>query len=70
MATISRKVCDRCGRDIKYFGWTSKIKGFRPFFIIKLFNGNPDGYSYTEECIELCSDCTKALEKFMLDLKE
>lgn len=26
MATICKKVCDRCGKQIHYIGWTSKLK--------------------------------------------
>lgn len=26
MATICKKVCDRCGKEIHYIGWTSKLK--------------------------------------------
>lgn len=69
MATVSYKVCDRCGQKMVYSGWTAKIKGFKKFGlklnILKLFNGNPDGYSYSERDYELCSDCTKQFEEFI-----
>ena len=25
MATITQKICDRCGKPMKYVGWTAKI---------------------------------------------
>ena len=62
---VRKRICDRCGCEIKYHGWTALIKGFRKFFIRKLYNGNPDGYSYNDWDVELCSDCTKELERFI-----
>ena len=62
---VRKRICDRCGCEIKYHGWTALIKGFRKFFIRKLHNGNPDGYSYSDWDVELCSDCTKELEHFI-----
>lgn len=50
---------------MKYTGWTALL--FRPakFRLLKLLNGNHDGYSYSEEHIELCSDGTKELNVFL-----
>ena len=46
MATITRKICDRCGKQMEYVGWTAKIENaFRKgktVKIHKIFNGNPD----------------------------
>lgn len=33
--------------------------------VLKLLNGNPDGYSYAEHEYELCAECTKKLEDFL-----
>lgn len=38
MATICKKVCDRCGKQIHYIGWTSKLKKIG---ILSILNGNP-----------------------------
>ena len=65
MAKVLVHVCDRCKQQIKYFGWTALIRGPRSFHIRKLLNGNPDGYSYTDYPIELCNNCTKALDRFL-----
>ena len=66
MAIIQKRVCDRCGKELKFLGWTAKIFGLsRKVFIRKLYNGNPDGYSYYDFDYELCHDCTRKLEKFM-----
>ncbi len=69
MAKRTEYVCDRCGKPIKYVGWTATLlnvfkKGKR-IKIRNLYNGNPDGYSYLETQYELCSDCTKQLEEFL-----
>lgn len=65
MATRTENFCDRCGARMKYVGWTALL--FKPtkFRLLNLLNGNPDGYSYSEDHIELCSDCTKELELFL-----
>ena len=69
MATITKQICDRCGKEIEYRGWTSKLK--RPHRerhrtrILKILNGNPGGYSYTECDYELCAECTKKLIRFL-----
>lgn len=69
MATITQKICDRCGKPMKYAGWTAKIRNAfkkgRTVKIHKIFNGNPDGYSYSDSQYELCVDCTKQLEEFL-----
>lgn len=65
MARVTENFCDRCGARMKYTGWTALL--FRPakFRLLKLLNGNHDGYSYSEDHIELCSDCTKELNVFL-----
>lgn len=69
MATI--KVCDRCRKPIEYIGWTATIKSVfkkeKTFSIFSIFNGNPDGRSYSKDSYELCADCTKKLENFLMN---
>lgn len=73
MATVTQKICDRCGKPIEYVGWTSKIRNAlrkgKTVKIHELLNGNPDGYSYLDNQYELCRDCTKQLEKFLMNKK-
>ena len=59
--------CDRCGKEIRYIGWTAKVRKNRPnrFRVLNLLNGNPDGYSYSEHDYELCNDCTFELNRFL-----
>ena len=40
MATICKKVCDRCGKEIHYIGWTSKLKRIG---LLSILNRNPSG---------------------------
>lgn len=72
IATI--KVCDRCGKSIEYIGWTTKFMNvFRKGKTVRirsLFNGNLDGHSYLDGCYELCVDCTKKLENFLIYKEE
>ena len=65
MARVTKCTCDRCGKPIKYSGWTALI--FRPkkIKIRQILNGNPSGYAYTDYDFELCRECTKALDKFV-----
>lgn len=69
MATRTSKVCDRCKREMKYTGWTAHLKSMfktgRKIKITKYFNGNQDGYSYSDSCVELCAECTKDFERFL-----
>ena len=67
MASKTFRFCDRCKKEIRYLGWTAKIKRIRKFHIHEIFNGNPDGYSYCDSDFELCSDCTRGLEKFLMN---
>ena len=65
MAKITKNICDRCGKQIKYIGWTAFI--FRPkkVKIRQILNGNHSGYAYTDYDCELCADCTRELNKFV-----
>lgn len=69
MATITKKVCDRCGRPLEYINWTSILKNVlkkgKSIKIHNIYNGNPDGYIYIDERYELCAECTKKLEDFL-----
>lgn len=69
MANGEYKTCDKCGKRMEYTGWIARIKNVskvgKTVKIRKLFNGNPDGYSYWDSCYEMCAECTKALEKFL-----
>lgn len=70
MATITKKVCDRCGKEIKYLGWTSKLenvfkKGSRISYL-SIYNGNPSGYEYNRQQFEMCAECTKDFREFLL----
>ena len=61
--------CDRCGEEIAYIGWTSKLHFVKKFpfrfHILKLKNGNPSGYDYLEQDCELCAKCTFKLRVFL-----
>lgn len=69
MGTVEYKTCDRCGKRMEYIGWTARIKNAvkcgKTVKIRKYFNGNPDGYSYSDSCYELCAGCTKGLEEYL-----
>lgn len=69
MATISKKVCDRCGNPIKYVGWTGILKNVfrrgKTIKIVQLYYGNSTGYNYVDNSFELCADCTEKLNKFL-----
>lgn len=62
------RICDRCGEEIKYYGWTALIF-HRPkstyIKMRKLLNGNQSGYEYSDWDFELCNKCTRAFHKFM-----
>ena len=69
MATINYKICDRCGEEMEYKGKTTKIFK-RPvrtskFKFLSIFNGNPTGYDYSEQYVELCKKCTEELDIFL-----
>ena len=65
----TRIICDRCGEEIVYRGWTSKLHFVKKFpfrfRILKLNNGNPSGYNYSEHDCELCAKCTMKLSAFL-----
>ena len=64
MGTITKRTCDRCGKELKYIGWTSVLRGSRIGFL-KLYNGNLSGYDYSRNEYELCTDCTNGLCDFL-----
>jgi len=74
MATITQEVCDRCGKPLKYTGWTAVIRNIikksKRIKITKLFNGNPSGYDYTERTFHLCARCTEELKNFLRGAEE
>lgn len=65
MSRVIKNICDRCGKPIKYSGWTALI--FRPqkLKIRQILNGNTSGYAYTDYDLELCRECTRKLNKFL-----
>lgn len=69
MATVYYKICDRCGKEMKYKGKTTKIfkkpSKTHEFKILTIFNGNQTGYDYSEQYVELCKDCTIKLDDFL-----
>lgn len=69
MSREIKTICDRCGEEIVYRGWTSKLRFARKFpfrfRILKLNNGNPSGYDYSELDCELCAKCTMKLSAFL-----
>ena len=69
MATVTEVICDRCGKPLKYIGWTANLRNVfkrgKTVKITKFYNGNSDGYSYSESQYELCADCTKELKVFL-----
>ena len=65
MARVTKNVCDRCGKPIKYIGWTALISRPKKVKIRQILNGNPTGYNYTDYDLELCRECTYDLDKFV-----
>lgn len=69
MSSKTITICDRCKKEISYIGKTTVIKQLRKkvrkFHFRYLLYGNPDGYSYIDQDFELCSDCIRALERFL-----
>lgn len=65
MARVVKQICDRCGKKIRYSGWTALISRPKKLRIREILNGNPSGYNYTDYDIELCRDCTRKLERFI-----
>lgn len=65
--SIERKVaCDRCGKIMVYEGWTGIIKRYpKELFLRKLFNGNADGYSYSDCHLDLCRECCKSFVEWV-----
>lgn len=66
---IEKEICDRCGEELKYIGWTARfsLPRKRPsrFNLLKLHNGNPSGYDYSERKYDLCQKCTLKLDAFL-----
>lgn len=52
-----------------YSGWTTFLKNVRKvgkrIYKYKVYDGNPSGYDYIEDLVQLCKECTEALEEFM-----
>lgn len=69
MAIKTIRVCDRCGKYIEYRGWTARIKGlrFRKIFMRKIFNGNPDGCSYSDWHIDYVQNVPVNLKIFCIN---
>ena len=69
MSIVTKRICDRCGEEIIYQGWTAKFPfpKKKPFVLklLKLRNGNQDGYNYLEREYELCNKCTFKLNAFL-----
>lgn len=66
------RTCDRCGKEFDYRGITAGyfVNGVRKSNILHfrvLFDGNSDGYSYSEYRVELCADCTSKLLDFLFN---
>ena len=63
-------MCDRCGKEFKgrsvsagYF--VNGIRKCNGVHFRVIHNGNPDGYSYSDQRVDLCHDCTKKLLEFL-----
>ena len=68
---IDYNVCDRCGKKIVYRGATSQIRRAKSKIkFTQLWNGNPSGYEYSENYIELCAYCTAVFKDWMREGKE
>ena len=65
MARVTITTCDRCGVEIEYLGWTTLIGKTRRLDMRRLFNGGGNGYSYSDDKVELCVACTKKLDIFL-----
>ena len=69
-------VCDRCKRPVKYARsdvagyFTHGIRRRNKLEYLVLNYGNPDGYSYSEYKVELCSGCTRKLIDFLYNRKD
>lgn len=79
MATIRKNMCDRCGKEIKYVGWTAILKNVfrgkpgkknKRIDVLQIYDGNPSGYDYTEYSCELCAECTEKLTDFLHGIDE
>lgn len=69
MASKTIHICDRCKKEFNYCGRTVKIKRLRKFALREILNGNPSGYDYSDNVIELCRECTCELRNFLLSKK-
>lgn len=65
MGRVSKNYCDRCGKEIKYIGWTGWFKPPRTLLYFIIHNGNHSGYEYHEGAKELCADCVKSYKEWM-----
>lgn len=63
MAIQYKHVCDRCGKEMKYWGWTTGL--FRnKIKVVFSHNGAMSG-EYLDREYELCVDCTKEFKEFL-----
>ena len=63
MATISKHVCDRCGKELDdHMLLVQKPKRVKLFKLIKC---NPDPYGGWETKYELCRECGDKLTEFL-----
>lgn len=65
MAKITQHCCDRCGKEIKYIGWTGRFRLSRKLSVVMIHNGNNSGYEYSEDDKELCADCVKSYKEWL-----
>lgn len=70
MAIETRIVCDRCGKEIFYKNnWTSTfgnvIKRGKKIKIVKSYDGKTTKVASSSELVELCSECTIKLIRWL-----
>lgn len=75
MGTRKVTTCDRCGKEFKWIGVSAGyfINGIRKCNNIHfrvIHNGNIDGYSYGDQRVDLCQDCTRKLLEFLKGNKD
>lgn len=69
MSRVTKTICDRCGVEINYIGWTAKFPfpKKRPFLLklLKIHYGIPGCDDYSNQEYELCNKCTVELNLFL-----